>query len=416
MSNSNPMGKVRIDNGSAEGPQNLDRLPEIDPFSPAYKTDPLAAIERVRAQSPLARSVRGLEVLTYDACAEVYANENYESASPLIAASMGLDFSLLMGPGRTMTNSEGEDHAVLRRTVSKWFTPRRVRELRPAVVDLVKQRIAPITARGGGDFEDEVANRIPGQVFCWMMGAPASRGDQLYAISSTLINSFDGDPSNAEAFKAAIDELRSFIDELIASKRAAPADDLMSILLRAADEGILELDDVHSISTELLGASSDTTALSACRVIAQLASRPSDWARLRSDPKLIPGAIEECLRFDTVLEVDVHTSQVPTVIQGVEIPGGTIAWLGLLAANYDPAVFDEPGKFDLTRRHVRPQLNFGLGRHFCIGAALARMELEALVSVVTEEWESVDLDGVPAGPLARGARVRPLPIAVKAEP
>ena len=112
-------------------------------------------------------------------------------------------------------------------------------------------------------------------------------------------------------------------------------------------------------------------------------------ARLRSVPGLIPGAIEECLRFDPVVEMDVHVTEVPSVIQNVEIPGGTIAWLNLLAANYDPGVFDEPGKFDLSRRHARPQLNFGLGRHFCIGAALARMELEALVSVPTEEWESL---------------------------
>jgi cytochrome P450 len=393
--------------------KSMDLLPEIDPFSPDYQSDPIAAIERVRAHSPLARSIRGLEVLTYDGCAEVYANEHYESATPLIAAAMGLDFSALKGPGRTLTNSEGEDHTALRRVVSAWFTPRRVRELRPAAVDLVKQRIAPITARGGGDFTDEVADRIPAQVFCWMMGAPTARADELFELSRTLLEFFDGDSGKSESIETAHGQMQSFIDDLIASKRAEPADDLMSILLRAADEGVLELDDVHSLANELLSASSDNTALSACRVMAQLASRPSDWARLRSDPNLIPGAIEECLRFDTVVETDVHTSQVPTIIQGVEIPGGTVAWLNLLAANYDAAVFDEPERFDLTRRHARPQLNFGLGRHFCIGAALARMELEALVSVVTEAWEGVTLEGVPTGPLARGASVRPLPIAIK---
>ncbi len=391
----------------------MDQLPEIDPFSPAYQADPLAAIERARERAPLARSARGLEVLTYDGCAEVYANEHYESATPLIAEAMGLDFSVLKGPGRTLTNSEGEDHITLRRTVSAWFTPRRVHELRPAVVDLVKQCIAPITARGGGDFTVEVANRIPAQIFCWMMGAPAERSDELFELSTTLLEFFDGDPSKSERIEAAHARMQTFIEELIAAKHAEPADDLMSILLRAMEDGILDADDVHSLANELLAASSDNTALSACRVVAQLASRPSDWAHLRQDPDRISAAIEECLRFDPVVETDMHASEVPTIVQDVEVPGGTIAWLNILGANYDPTVYEKPVRFDLARRHARPQLNFGLGRHFCIGAALARMELEALVSVVTDTWRSVALEGHPPGPLARGSNVRPLSIVIE---
>lgn len=157
---------------------SMDLLPEIDPFSPDYQRDPIAAIEDVRARAPLARSARGLEVLTYEGCAEVYADENYVSATPLLAASMGLDFSSITGSGRTLTNSEGGEHAMLRGVVSAWFTPKRVRELRPAVVDLVQQRIAPITARGGGDFAGEVADQIPAPVFCWMIAEPHRRLDR----------------------------------------------------------------------------------------------------------------------------------------------------------------------------------------------------------------------------------------------
>jgi cytochrome P450 len=290
-----------------------------------------------------------------------------------------------------------------------------VQEFRSAVVDLVEQLIAPISARGGGNFASEVADRIQAQVFCWMMGAPVSRADELFTLSNTLQGYFNGDPGSLEALASSAQAMNSFADDMIALKRAMPADDLMSILVSASDEGIIEPEDLRAITQELLTASSDTTALSACRVIAQLASRPSDWARLRSDPTLIPAAIEESLRFDTILDVDIHSSKVPTVIQGVDIPGGTIAWLGLLAANYDPAVYNEPKKFDITRQHARPQLNFGRGRHFCIGAALARMELEALVSVLTQAWQRIELEGAPAGPLARGTAIRPLPIAVKPE-
>jgi cytochrome P450 len=97
--------------------KTMDQLPEIDPFSPEYQSDATGLIERIRADSPLARSARGLEVLGYDGCAEVYANEHYVSATPLMAEAMDLDFSLIKGPGRTLTNSEGEAHTSLRRIV-----------------------------------------------------------------------------------------------------------------------------------------------------------------------------------------------------------------------------------------------------------------------------------------------------------
>ena len=303
---------------------------------------------------------------------------------------------------------------MLRSVVSRWFTPRRVSELRPAVIELVSECVAPLTARGGGDFESEVARRIPAPVFCWMMGAPTSQADELFALSNTLLEFFDGDPEKAGGIEAAIEQMKAFVDELASTKRAKPGDDLMTILLEAADEGIVSMDDAYSIALELLAASSDNTARSACHVVAQLASRPSDWGRLRSDPRLIAGAIEECLRVAPVVEIDMHFSQVPTVVQDVEVPADTIAWLNILAANCDPAVYPDPQVFDLTRRHARPQLNFGLGRHFCIGAALARMELEAVLSVATQQWARLAPAAEPGSEWSRKTPTGELAIVVEA--
>ena len=271
---------------------SMDQLPEIDPFSPEYQRDPIAAIERVRASSPLARSARGFEVLTYEGCAEVYANEHFVSATPLIAASMGLDFSALKGPGRTLTNSEGEDHTALRRIVSAWFTPRRVRELRPAVVDLVKQRIAPITARGGGDFADEVAYRIPALVFCWMMGAPTARADELFELSNTLLEFFLGDPSNSEGIKAASRQMQAFVDELIQAKRAQPGEDFISMLISAEEEGDkLSLNELLSTCVLLLVAGHETTTRLLGSTVLLLLQNPEQLVKARSDEKCLENAI-----------------------------------------------------------------------------------------------------------------------------
>jgi cytochrome P450 len=247
-----------------------------------------------------------------------------------------------------------------------------------------------------------------------MMGAPTSQADELFALSNTLLEFFDGDAEKAGAIEAAIEQMKSFVDELAATKRAKPGDDLMTILLDAADKGIVSMDDACSIALELLAASSDNTARSACHIVAQLASRPGDWLRLRSDPRLIAGAIEECLRFAPVVEIDMHVSQVPTVVQDVEVPADTIAWLSILAANHDPTVYPDPQVFDLSRRHARPQLNFGLGRHFCIGAALARMELEALLSVLTQQWSSLAPAVEPGSKWNRETLAGELAIVVKA--
>lgn len=113
----NLMAQVQVNTGPTESSSQLDMLPEIDPYSAEYIADPLATISSVRAISPLARSSRGLEVLTYDACCEVYLNENYQSAAPEISAGMGLDFFDIIGPGRNLLNSEGDDHSAGRRRI-----------------------------------------------------------------------------------------------------------------------------------------------------------------------------------------------------------------------------------------------------------------------------------------------------------
>jgi cytochrome P450 len=395
----------------------FDQLPELDLASPAYQQDPLSVVTRLRERAPLARSARGVEVLTYEGCAAVYNDLEMVTAIPIIGESMGLDLGKIQGRGRSLTTSEGEEHSALRSVVSTWFTPRRVRELRPAVIEWVSKRIEPISVRGAGDFDSEVAALLPATVFCWMMGADNSHADALYRMSRASLEFFTADPSKSHEIAAALREIESFVDALAAEKREKPGDDLMTILLAAADEGraSMTMEDSSSIALELLSASSDNTARSACQIVAQLATRPAVWKHLRAHPEAIPGAIEEVLRFDPVVEVDMHVAKVPRKIQGIEIPAGQIAWLNIDAANRDPSVYPDPDVFDATRKHERPQLNFGLGRHFCIGAALARMELEALLSVLTQSWVQLSLANPESWTGRRRRDSSPLSIEVRAD-
>jgi len=391
-----------------------DDLPVFEPVAGATVGDHLAALEPVRAQSWIARSSRGLEVFSYDGCEAAFRDPAFWHPGHQAMKRMGLDKEELAGSGGVLTLTEGERHAHLHGIVSRWFTPRQVEGLRDRVAALTRQLIAPMTEAGSGDFVDLVSRRLPGPVFCWMIGAPDSEGDRLYRLSESILKTFLGDPAFAEEIGNAMAELRVLVDEVIAVRRAAPGDDIMSLLLEAADRGAIGIDDVHSLSLEMLSASTDNTANSAAMSLILMSTHPDQWQILRDDPAgVAQTASEECARvLPRVRSVQVWAPDATTLL-GVEVPGDTIVSLDIVAAHYDAKVYPDPYRFDVLRKHSRPQLNFGAGRHFCLGAALARMELQAVLETVATEWASVEPAGEPEMKAnAVDGSVQRLPLAV----
>jgi cytochrome P450 len=239
----------------------------------------------------------------------------------------------------------------------------------------------------------EVARHVPGPVFCWMVGAPGEEGDRLYQLAANLQPAFSGDPEQVEAVMAAITEMGTFIEELIGAKRRDPDDDLMSILLAAADAGELRPDDVRSVSMELLGASTENTANSAGLAIDVLAAHPAEWRRLVADRSLVATAVEECARYSPRVPCAHEWTPSGTRVLDLELPSDADVFYWLIGGCFDPEVYPDPHHFDIGRVHAKPQLNFGAGSHFCPGAALARMEVQVLLDVLAERWETVE----PAG-------------------
>jgi cytochrome P450 len=299
----------------------------------------------------------------------------------------------LAGPGRTLLASEGSEHLALRRAVMPWFTPMRVRQMRVRTRALADRLLDAVTPAGACEFMADVAQRIPGTVFCWMVGAPEEDGDQLAEWSGTLLKAFHANPDDAPAIRAASAELREYGRGLVASKRAEPGDDLTSTLLAAHDAGVVTAGDIASMLNEMLGASADNTAHSFGLAMWLLATHPEQWQRLVDDPTLIPNAVEECARFEPrVSATPVHNAE-RVEFDGIEFPAESLSWLNFAAANRDPLVYDDPNRFDVGRDLPKAQLSFGFGRHYCIGAALARMEVQVVVEAVTERWRNVELAG-----------------------
>jgi cytochrome P450 len=393
----------------------IDELPELDLLSEEFLADPIATLGKARENSWAARTHRGVEVLSYEGVTAVLRSNDFHTGIPKMMEAMGIDPKEMAGPGNTMTLSEDDQHSRLRGVVSAWFTPRRVALMRDDVVDLVEGLVAPLTANGGGDFTHAVAKGIPGPVFCWMIGAPVDRAEELYALSQVMLRAFEGDIDLAEAIRSSGEQMSAFVDELMAMKRDAPDDDLMTIMLEAADAGIVTHDDVHSMAYELLTASTDNTATTAGLIVSRMAAHPDQWMAVRADHGLIPGAIEETLRIEPRVHELSQFAITDTAILDLEIPAETFVWANIRAAQYDPGAFDDPDRFDIARERRRPQLNFGLGPHHCLGANLVRMELGATLEVLARRWSTIK----PAGEAgidrsSGGTNLSSLPISVTA--
>jgi hypothetical protein len=373
---------------------SIHQLPEIDIDGDAFRAAPLDTFDALRP-GWAARSDRGVEVFSYRGVEAVYRNTDIVAGVIKLMQDMGLDEEAMTGGGANLQGNDGPDHDRLRRIVSRWFTPRTVTQLQPRVEALCTSLIAPLTEAGGGEFMTSVARKIPGPVFCWMIGAPDELGDRIFALSEVVLLAFSGDAKHTDAIMESAIGMRELIDSLVGEKRQNPADDLLSVLLTAEKDGEISLDDVHSLMFEMLGASTDNTAHSAGLAASVLGTHPDQWRAIQAQPGILENALEECARVEPRVRCDSAWAPEGANLLGLDIPADAMVWQHTIGAHMDPEVFPDPRTIDVTRKLPASQLNFGVGRHYCLGAALARMELRSLYGVMLREWESFEPVGDP---------------------
>ncbi|MGB3097493.1 MAG: hypothetical protein WBB46_12270, partial [Candidatus Deferrimicrobiaceae bacterium] len=208
-------------------PTSPTSLTEVD--ETLVGSDPLAAYDSLGSHVGIARSGRGYEVFSHAGVEAAYSSRDLVTAVVKQLADLGIDPSMMTGGGGSMQTNEGPDHAKFRRVVSRWFTPRAVDGLRPRVRARTEELLALMTEAGGGDFMRDVSCRVPGPVFCWMMGAPEAEGDRLFRLSEILLQAFDGDFDDIEALLGAAGEMQEFVEALSDAKRTEPDENLMSV-------------------------------------------------------------------------------------------------------------------------------------------------------------------------------------------
>ncbi|NJP27248.1 cytochrome P450 [Microbispora sp. SCL1-1] len=284
----------------------------------------------------------------------------------------------------------GEEHQRWRRLVGRWFTAKRMNAMRPAMVQIAEDLIDDMVKRGSpGDLRAGLGFPLPVYVICDMLGVPAADRDRFSYWSDTLLNLTRYGKAETDAAQG---EFFQYMSGLVAAKRAALGDDMLSELITAGGPEDGGLSDIQILVTgmALLVAGHETTANMIGKMIAMLLTDRSRWERLLADPSLIRTAVEESLRFDANAGVGLpRYLNAETEVGGTILPRGTTVVCSMAAANRDETAFENAGEMDLTRS-PNPHLAFGSGAHSCLGQALARTELQVALEVLLRRLPTLE--------------------------
>lgn len=302
---------------------------------------------------------------------------------------------LLSVLSRVLLFMDGAEHTRIRRLVTKAFTPRAVERLRPRVTELAEQLIDAMVERGGGELIDDFAFPLPVTVIADMLGVPAEDQAEFRTQIpklTPLLELGSGEAAMQSAGEA-MWFFASYFLPLFEQRRAEPTDDLISALVHAEIDGD-RLDPMDALVTciLLLGAGHETTMNLLGNGLLALLRHPDQLALVR-DGTVAPAAVtEEILRYDPTVQLTVRRIVDDIEVGGHVMKAGSEALLLLAAANHDPAQFEDPDRLDVTRTDVR-HVSFGHGPHYCLGAALARLEAEVAIPMLVQRMPDLRLDG-----------------------
>jgi len=300
---------------------------------------------------------------------------------------------------RAMLNRDPPDHTRLRKLVSKAFTPRRIEELRPRVQELVDGYLDKAAAAGGMELVGDYAFKLPFAVITEMMGMPGADESKLRDWSGTLVRTLEPivDPELMNAIADAADNMRGLILDAISWKREHMADDLLSALLTAEESGDMLSDEelIEQIMLLYIAGHETTVNLIGNGTLALLRN-PEQLERLRSDPSLDGNAVEELLRYDPPVQMSRRITLTAVEIGGKTIEDGMFVMCGLASANRDDAHFGPNAEqVDLGRLNAKEHLSFGGGAHYCLGAALARLEGQVAIGSLVGRFSKIEMTGEP---------------------
>ena len=370
--------------------------------TPEGRADPYPRYAALRAAAPVHRSAMGFWALSrFDDCQHLLRHSgvgkdfSHTGTAGLNAAQQAAE-QRFRSDRSNMLTTDPPDHTRLRGLATRAFTPRTVEGLRPRIEALVDELLDAI-GTGEVDVMDALAFPLPVTVIGEMLGVPPVDRPALRPLvrDVTAVLELVLTPESLAAASAADVALADYFAGLVADRRAHPGDDLLSRLIEAEDQGD-QLTEHELISTAILlfAAGFETTTHLIGNGLLALLRHPDQLARLRADRTMIRPAVEELLRFDSPVQIALRTAYQDLSFGGQTIEAGSVVLAMLGAANRDPARFHDPETLDLSRDDG-PPMSFGGGIHFCLGAALARLEGQVVFDRLLDRFATIELVGPP---------------------
>ena len=373
-------------------------LPVIPVLMDQSRSDRHALLRDTAKDSWLARNEIGYTVLTYESVMGILRDKRWHSATGLVAQMQGISDDAFLGRRRvSILNAEGEVHVRLRRLVAPAFSPRSADRLRPFMRDVVNSLVDPFASTGNAEVVRDICEPYPIPIICELLGAPKEDWKLFSRLASDVLRIFSGNlAEDMPIIVAAQQELEEYTKGLIAERRNRPADDLITDLIAAEESGDkLSTDELVMMVEAVIVGGTDTTRNQLGLALALFAEHPDQWEILRNNPDLAQRAVEEVMRFSGAVSGTIRFASEDIEYNGVLFPKGTFMSTSMSTGNYDSSVFPQPETFDITREPVgQPHLSLGAGIHYCLGASLARAELQESFVVLSQRLPNLALNGV----------------------
>lgn len=317
---------------------------------------------------------------------------------------------------RMMVFVDPPDHTRLRGLVTRAFTPRVVESLRGTIQRITDDLLEAVEPAGRMDAIADLAYPLPITVIAELLGVPTEHRERFKRWSDDLFAALEFSPDqDLTALERSLAEMSAYFRARFAALRSAPGDDLLTALVQARErEDRLSEDELLANALLLLAAGHETTTNLIGNGLRALLLHPDQWARLRENPSLLPSAVEEALRFDPPVQWTSRIAQEPLTLAGVAIPAGAFVSICLAAAGRDPDVFPDPDRLDIGRAGNK-SLAFGFGPHYCLGAALARLEGQIVLGTLARRFPDLRLESESAQwlPLTTFRALKALPVTWK---
>ena len=370
-------------------------LPYLDTMG-LERREAVEAIAAARSVHWLARGELGYSVTNLADVTAILRDQRFHSALSMIAeAPEFLNSSARGRRSESILTMEGDAHARLRRLVAPAFTPASANRLRPTMRRVVGELVDGVAERGECELVAEVCEPYPIPIICKLLGAPPEDWKLFSAWATDIFRIFNGNlAEDLPLIEQAGEELTDYVSDMISERRRNPRDDFLSDLIAIEQEGDrLSTDEMAMLAQAVLMAGTDTTRNQLACSVALFTEHPDQWALLAERPELAGRAVEESMRYLGAVRSTARFAAEDVVYRDVLFPAGTLVVTSLAGANRDPEAFDDPDAFDITRERTAAQMTFGSGIHFCMGAALARAELQEALPLLARRMPALTRAG-----------------------